>query len=209
MKLIVISRSKTSPEESKVVTDLFECGLETYHLRKPSMSTSDMCKMIEEIPEHFHNRIIIHSHHKLASKYDLRGIHLTNVHRHKKFSTWLRTKILRMSNDDLVVSTSFHKLGQLYTNKKEYSYIFMGTMFDRLSGGFHAGYNEQNVRTVIEKFNTPLLARGGVTNELLPRCNELGFAGAALASCIWDQPKPVDAWCETLRFCKEREIPFS
>jgi len=78
-----------------------------------------------------------------------------------------------------------------------------------LSGGFHVGYNEQSVRTAIEKFQVPLVARGGLNNSLLPRCNEVGFAGAALASCIWDQPNPVDAWCETLRFCKEREIPLS
>ena len=33
-------------------------------------------KYLQEIPVHFHNRIVIHSHHNLAWTFKLKGIHL-------------------------------------------------------------------------------------------------------------------------------------
>lgn len=206
MKLIVISSSKQSAQEFKIVTALLESGLKTFHVRKPSMSTLELRNYIEGIPQHFHNRLVIHSHHKLASKYKLAGIHLTNVHRRRRFSSWFRIRMLTMSLPNLVVSTSFHKLGHLYANKQQYSYIFLGTIFNGLSGQFNPGFNEHSIRAGQERTNIPLIARGGITKESLKSCNDLKFQGAALASCIWDNPDPVNKWCEILKFLSEKEI---
>lgn len=206
MKLIIISSSKNTTSEPRVITELFENGLGHFHLRKPSMSTMDMRKLIEAIPEHFHNRIVIHSHHKLAGKYELGGIHLTGLHRRRKFSSWFRMKLLKMKNETLTVSTSFHKLGHVYTNHKSYSYILLGTIFDRLSGNFNAGYNEHSLRAVIEKNGVPLIARGGTSPATIPICADLGFHGIAFGSTIWNSAAPVKAWCDILDTCKSQSI---
>ena len=79
MKLIVITSSRTIPDETTFVTKMFESGLMTLHLRKPRFSTNQLKEFLNEIPKHFHNRIVIHSHHKLALKYDLKGIHMTST----------------------------------------------------------------------------------------------------------------------------------
>lgn len=208
MKLIVISSSKNKPEDPRIITELFECGLNLFHLRKPSMSTQDMQKMIEQIPEHFHNRIVIHSHHKLAGTYDLKGVHLTGIHRRRKFSTWFRLKMLQMKNDSLTVSTSFHKLAHIYSNKNSYSYIFLGTIFDRLNGKFHAGYSEHSVHAVLQKSSLPLIARGGTCADNLTQCLDLGFHGVAFSSAIWDLNAPVVAWKNIVDTCKEHSIPI-
>jgi thiamine-phosphate pyrophosphorylase len=208
MKLIVISSSKNRPEDPKVMTELFECGLQTFHLRKPAMSTQDMRKIIEQVPQHFHNRIVIHSHHKLASKYELRGVHLTGVHRRRKFSTWLRLRMLQMKNDSLTVSTSFHKLASVYTNKSEYSYIFLGTIFDRLTGKFHAGYSEHSLIAAIAKTSAPLIARGGTGPDVIVKSMEVGFAGIAFGSNLWDSGSPVEAWKKIIDTCREQSIPI-
>jgi thiamine-phosphate pyrophosphorylase len=208
MKLIVISSSKNRPEDPKIMTELFECGLNLYHLRKPSMSTQDMRKIIEQVPEHFHNRIVIHSHHKLASQYDLKGVHLTGVHRRRKFSTWLRLRLLQMRNDTLTVSTSFHKLANVYTNKSEYSYVFLGTIFDRLTSKFHAGYSEHSILAITSKSAIPLIARGGTSGEVIAKSAELGFAGIAFASAVWDSDSPVQSWKNIIDKCREQSISF-
>lgn len=207
MKLIVISASKTSATEPKITTELFENGLNWFHLRKPSMSTDDMRKMIESIPEHFHNRLIIHSHHKLAGTYKLGGIHLTSFHRRRKFSTWMRIKLVLMKNDSITLSTSFHKLGHVYTNKEGYNYILLGTIFDRLGGNFNTGYSEHSLRAVTEKTSIPLIARGGTTAAVIPQCADLGFQGVAFGSYIWNSASPVQAWCEIMSACKAHSIP--
>lgn len=171
------------------------------------MSTPEMEKLIESIPKHFHNRIIIHSHHKLASKYVLRGIHLTSIHRKRKFSTWLRIRILKFAINDLVISTSFHKVGQVYSNNTEFSYALLGTIFDRLSGRYHSGFSEHILRSALERTTVPLIARGGVSEENLKQCHDLGFRGVCLAGGIWDQPNPTEAWVKILRTCADEQIP--
>lgn len=209
MKLIVISSSKNTSSDQKIITGLFENGLDCFHLRKPSMSTADMRSLIESIPEHFHSRIVIHSHHKLASTYKLGGIHLTGVHRKRRFSTWIRMKYLLMKNKTLTVSTSFHKLSNVYSNKNGYNYILLGTIFDRLSGNFNAGYSAHSLRALVEKTDIPLIARGGTVAESIPVCAELGFHGVAFGSQIWNSPDPVVTWCRILDTCKVNAISTS
>lgn len=206
MKLIVISSSKNRTDEAKVINELFECGLNTYHLRKPSMSTQDMIKIIENVQEHFHDRLVIHSHHKLAGTYSLKGIHLTGIHRRRKFSTWMRMRFLQMKNDSLTVSTSFHKLAHVYTNKGSYDYVFLGSIFDRLSNNFNAGYSEHSIRAVIGKTETPLIARGGTNPDVVLRCSDLGFNGIAFASALWDSASPVETWGNIIDTCRNNSI---
>ena len=189
MRLLIISSSKNIENEIQIVTQLLEHGLETYHLRKPSMRTKEMRDYIESIPAHFHNRIIIHSHHNLARKYKLKGIHLTRKHQKKKFQLWLRLKILKFRNPNIFITTSFHKLASVYENKSNYNYVFLGTIFDQVSEKFNAGFNDTSLRAALEKSETPVIARGGTTKEKIELCNDLGFAGMAFYSGIWKKEK--------------------
>jgi thiamine-phosphate pyrophosphorylase len=58
MKLIVITPTNDVPDETSLVTKMFESGLMTLHIRKPKKSTRQMKEYIKEIPAIFHNRIV-------------------------------------------------------------------------------------------------------------------------------------------------------
>lgn len=207
MKLIVISPSKkTAEEETRIVTELFEHGLETFHLRKPEMRTREMRAYLEKIPSHFHNRIVIHTHHNLAGSFDLKGIHLTRVHLKKRFRTWLRLQFLHMKKPSLTVSSSFHKVGHVYENKQKFNYAFLGSIFDHVSEKFNVGYSEHSLRSVIQKSNCPLIARGGTTAENIQTCHKLGFSGMVFNSAVWNDENPVEAFCELLNRIRELNI---
>lgn len=111
-----------------------------------------------------------------------------------------------MKNDSLTVSTSYHKLGHIYTNNKEFNYILLGTIFDQLTGKFNAGYNEHSLRAVIEKTKIPLVARGGTTIASIPICADLGFHGIAFGSTIWNSASPVQTWCSIVDTCRAQSI---
>jgi thiamine-phosphate pyrophosphorylase len=207
MKLIVISPSKTAELEPKQVTALFEHGLETFHLRKPSMRTKEMKAYLEAIPAHFHERIVIHSHHKLAAKYNLRGIHLTRQHQRQKIRTWIRLRLLRLRKPGLVVTTSFHRLPSVYQNKDRFDYVMLGTIFNQVDGKFNAGYNEHSLRAALSKSPIPIIARGGTGPNTIGLCNELGFAGVALYSSVWKRGNPVDEFVAIVNQCRELNIP--
>ncbi len=207
MKLIVISPSKNSEHEPKKVTALFEHGLETFHLRKPSMRTKEMRNYLEEIPAHFHGRIVVHSHHKLAAKYDLRGVHLTRQHQKQKLRTWFRLRFLRLRKPGLIVTTSFHRLPSVYQNKDRFDYVMLGTIFNQVDGKFNAGYNEHILRAALSKSPIPIIARGGTGPDTVGLCNDLGFAGVALYSSVWKSGDPVEAFVAIVKQCRELNIP--
>jgi thiamine-phosphate pyrophosphorylase len=206
MKIIVISPSKTSEDEPKIVTQLFEHGLQTFHLRKPTMPTRDMRKYLEKIPAHFHNRIIIHSHHGLMRSFDLKGIHITRAHMKKKFSTALRIRLLQVRKPGMFVTTSFHKIASIYENDKQYNYVLLGTIFDIVSEKFNAGYNEHSLRAGLQKSRTPVIARGGTQIGNVDQCHELGFAGMIFYSGVWKKDDPLAEFCNILGRCRELNI---
>lgn len=202
MNIIVISPSKTPDNETRIVTELFEHGLQTFHLRKPSMTTKEMRQYIESIPAHFHNRIVIHSHHQLLKSFPLKGIHLTRQHLKRKFYSALRVRFLKMRRPGIIVTTSFHKIATLYENKKKYDYVLLGTIFDTVSDKFNAGYNPHTLRAALEKSTTPVVARGGTHAGNVGTCHELGFAGMIFYSGVWKQEKPVEEFCKILEQCR-------
>jgi thiamine-phosphate pyrophosphorylase len=206
MKLVVISPSKTTELEPRIVTTMFEHGMDCFHLRKLSMRTREMIEYIEKIPAHFHNRMMIHSHHKLAGRYDLKGVHLTHYHLEKKFGTWMRLRLLKARKPHLTISSSYHKISHVYQNKNKYTYAMIGSIFDPVSGNYHAGFSENSLRTVIDKSDIPLVARGGTLLENIERCHALGFAGMAFSGGIWKHEKPLERFDEIINRFRELKL---
>ena len=121
MKLLVITPSKDVADEPTLVTKMFESGLRTLHLRKPKHSTNQMREYIKEIPAHFHNRIVVHSHHKLALKFNLKGIHYSRSH---LSSTWKYLLLrIRLKFSQVTKSRSYSRLQQAY-NKEEVDFDY-------------------------------------------------------------------------------------
>ncbi|MHB8261915.1 MAG: thiamine phosphate synthase [Bacteroidia bacterium] len=208
MKIIVISPSKIKEEEIKNLILLFEAGLETYHLRKPKFSTQQLIEYIEKIPKHFHNRIITHSHHNLARKYNLQGVHYTKKHLEPNFRNWWREKMLRISTSSFIKTTSHGKLSSLYdVEEMKFDYVFLSPIFDAITGGYQSGFYEDSIKAAIQKTGKKIIARGGIDITRIEKINELGFYGMALYSSLWDKENPVEEYIRIINHCKELDIP--
>src|ERR1700759_5233778 len=81
MELIVISNPVALPDECQAVNHMFRAGLQIFHLRKPNRGSIQMIQFLRSIDQEFVNRIVLHSHHKLAALYNVRGIHLNEATR--------------------------------------------------------------------------------------------------------------------------------
>jgi thiamine-phosphate pyrophosphorylase len=207
MKLLVLSPSSGDAiSEPFIVTKLFELGLETFHLRKPRYSTREMTEYLDKIPARFHNRIVIHSHHMLALKYNLKGIHLTRTHLQKKIRLWINLRLIRLKRPHITISTSFRKLASLYEEDNIYSYVFLSPIFDSISGKFQAGFNEHSLRAAIKKTPFQIIARGGVDSLKITKVTDVGFAGLVLGSSLWKLPDPVQEFVLFLDELKRLEI---
>ena len=210
MKLIVISSSALLENEAQIVTLLFEAGLETYHLRKLKLSTKKMKDFICEIPACFHNRIFIHSHHKLAYKYKLGGIHLTATHKKRQNLTWLLHQYIKFKNSNIKISTSFKTIGQLLEGNinDKYSYVFLSPVFDSHHSKFQGGFTDHSLRSALSKTNFKVIARGGVDVTSIEKANELGFDGLAFYSSIWKKSNPLEEFNKIVEKFQELNIPI-
>ncbi|MFN8714392.1 MAG: thiamine phosphate synthase [Bacteroidota bacterium] len=209
MRLILITNSDTVPDETVLVTTLFEHGLETLHLRKPGMSTAEMCNYINAIPAHFHSRIIIHSHHQLVLRFELGGIHLTRVHRRRKLSNWIKLRWIKARRPSLIISASFHKLAQLYSEKGKYTYVLLGPLYDRQTKKFASGFNKVSLKTAIGKKNIPVIARGGIAAENAAELREIGFGGIAIQNSFWNCDDPLQEFLNIVTQLQSAGISIS
>lgn len=209
MKIVVITPSKKDDNEIASVIQMFEAGLETLHVRKTRFSTKELEEYIKEIPAHFHNRIIIHTHHRLALKYNLKGVHFTSTHLSRKIQLWWNTRMIYLRKPKLVKTISYKRLNDVYPEDKiKTDYCFLGTMFHNLNGELYSGFYTETVEAALKKSGKQIYARGGVNEKSVELAYKLGFHGIALYGYLWKSTSPFTKYIEFIRFCKEKNIPI-
>ncbi len=193
MDILVITSSHKSENEPQLVTKMFEAGLATLHLRKPKFSTRQLIEYIDEIPEEFHNRIIIHSHHNLVFKYDLKGVHFTSIHLNRKFKKWWFLRKLRLSNKKILKTRAYRKLSEVYRKEEMvFDYYLLGTIFNSLNNELYSGYYDQGLKAAIKTAGKNFIARGGINEVTIGKAKNIGFRGVALSSMIWKAEQPFE-----------------
>ena len=94
MKLIVVTTPTFFVEEDKIITALFEEGLDILHLRKPETPAMYSERLLTLIPEKYHRRIVTHEHFYLKEEFNLMGIHLNARNPAEELRDAQRTKII-------------------------------------------------------------------------------------------------------------------
>lgn len=207
MEIVLITSSKKDDQEPELITKLFEAGLTTLHLRKPMFSTKHMSAYLDAIPEPFRKRIIIHSHHDLIFKYDLKGIHFTEVHLERKFKKWWFLRKLKASGKKITMTRSYHKLSEVYNEEElPFDYYLIGTIYNNITNEFYSGFYEQGINTMIKTSKKLFVARGGINGVTIEKSYKYGFKGAALNSQIWKSEKPFERFLEIIEDCKKRGV---
>lgn len=204
MKTIVLSAHKPVDNEIDIVVRLFELGLTSFHLRKPHYSKQKMRAYLDKIPSVYHNRIIIHSHHRLAKKYNLKGIHLSSKDRKSSFKNWFNIKSLKRKKPFLRVSTSFTTISELNKYNDLYDYVFLSPIFDSTSKKkYQSGFKEYSLINATHRSNYNVVALGGVDVENIKNAFNMGFWGCAFLSTIWKSENPIEKFKELKSKCNE------
>lgn len=178
MKLILITPPTYFVEENKIITDLFEEGLDILHLRKPDTAPMFAERLLTLIPEHYHKRIVVHGHFYLKEEYRLKGIHLNS--RNPNLPDGYKGHI----------SCSCHSLEEVKSRKKQCDYVFLSPVFDSISKkNYHANYTPEEIRKahkagIIDK---KVIALGGIDIDNITEVKNYGFGGAAIMGALWNR----------------------
>jgi thiamine-phosphate pyrophosphorylase len=209
MLLMVITPSKTVPDEADAVTRMFEHGLQFLHLRKPKFTTVRMKQYLDEIPKQYHNRIIIHSHHKLILKYNLKGVHYSSTHLSSKLKyRWLRFR-LKFKLNSLIKSRNHTRTNSLFEKEiLDFDYYMLGTMFNNVNNEFYSGFYEESIKDVINSTGKKVIARGGTNPAIIGKCKEMGLYGIAFKSYIWNSATPFQQFLNIVDAFKQLQIPL-
>lgn len=204
MKIIVISPPYRIQEEEEIVTSLFENGLASFHLRKPNARLSEIKQFLEAIPAKYHNRILLHSYHGLARRFELQGIHYTSSHLKPGFKNWWLTKRLASYGQNLERTCTYKKLAAFHEKSEiPFDYVFLTPVFHPGTGQLHSDLSRNTIQAAIEKSGKKIVAMGGIDIERIQEVQELGFSGMALNNCLWSKVNPVDEFCKIRTRCQE------
>jgi Thiamine monophosphate synthase len=201
MLLILISPPETILQEHQILISLFNRGLQIFNLRKPAYSEAELEAYILQIPEEFHNRIVVHSHYQLASKYNLKGIHLTEKARNDE-----SLGLILESLNDKSISTSFHATEELTKSCGNYNYVFLSPIFDSISKyGYKSRFNLNELKlllsTICQRPHPPqIVALGGIAEQNIHLAKEAGFNGIAVLGTIWQSSNPLSAFLKIQAF---------
>lgn len=176
MKLILLSTPHFFVEEDKILTTLFEEGLDLLHLRKPQSEPVFCERLLTLIPEEFHKRIVVHDHFYLKEEFGLLGIHLSH-HNPQKPADY---------HDSL--TRTCYTLEEVQQFKPDSKYVILKNVFDSISepqyvSRFTPEQLHQAARLgIIDKH---VMAQGGIALENLDKLKDYGFGGAIIRGDLW------------------------
>lgn len=178
MKLIVVTPPTFFVEEDKIITALFEEGLDILHLRKPETPTMYSERLLTLIPEKYHHRIVTHEHFYLKEEFNLRGIHLNvrNPNEPHDYAGHL--------------SYSCHSVEEVKNKKHFYDYVFMSPIYDSISKVNHySTYTAEELRKAKKEgiIDNKVMALGGINEENILEIKDFGFGGAVVLGDIWNR----------------------
>lgn len=178
-QLLLITTPYFFEEEASVLTELFKRGLEILHIRKPQSDLNSVEKLLNEIDSQYHSSIVLHEHFQLASRYNLKGIHLNQ--RNRDIPKGFTGRISR----------SCHTLEELQ-HISEYNYVFLSPIFSSISKKEY----ESNfpIETLLAASNQKIIHRqvialGGIDTNTIPLLTNIPFGGVAVLGGVWGVTK--------------------
>ena len=178
MKLIVVTSPTFFVEEDKIITELFEEGLDILHLRKPGTPAMYSERLLTLIPEKYHRRIVTHEHFYLKEEFNLMGIHLNqrNPKEPEDYSGH--------------VSSTCHSLEEVQSKKHFYDYLFLSPIFNCITHEERpSGFSAMELRQASKDhlIDSKVMALGGVKLDNILQIKDYGFGGAVIMGDLWNK----------------------
>ncbi len=110
----------------------------------------------------------------------------------------------------------FHSLKELEDCKEKYEYAFLSPIFDSISKvGYKSKFSHEFhelTQNKLEKISVisgkNIIALGGIDEDKIETCRELGFAGVAVIGAIWQKKNPLEKFKRIKEKCQKKDLVF-
>lgn len=181
MNLLLMTTPYFFVEEHRILTALFDEGLDILHLRKPETEPVYSERLLSLLPESYRKRIVVHDHFYLKNEYRLKGIHLS--HRNPQLPVGYKGHI----------SCSCHTIEEVVQHKKSCNYVLLTPVFDvNATPESPTEFTPELLKEYAkQKFiDKKVMAMGGIDLENIRDVKSYGFGGAVLLGAIWNRFDP-------------------
>ena len=177
MKLIIQTLPTYFVEEDKIITALFEEGMDVLHINKPESEPLYMERLLSLLPTKVYGKIVIHQNYYLMKEHDLKGIHIDNPN------------VPVPDGFKRHVSRSTNKISDLKSFKKECDYVMLHSLFDSLHDEVKASLTIEEMQEarragLIDKH---VYALGGMSLENVHQAKDMGFGGVVICGDLWNR----------------------
>ena len=173
-----MTKSTFFVEEDKILTCLFEEGLDNLHLYKPQSEPVYSERLLSLLPDDYYRRITVHEHFYLREEFRLKGIHLEDPDAELPYG--YKGNVTRTCT----------KLSQLREAKKKSSYVFLKSIFNS-----HTNTADTQSFTTDELkeasrhglIDRHVYALGGISLDNIRQMADLGFGGVVVCGDLWNR----------------------
>ncbi|MBR2234391.1 MAG: thiamine phosphate synthase [Prevotella sp.] len=178
MKLIVMTKSTFFVEEDKIISTLFEEGMDGLHLFKPASEPVYSERLLSLLPDDYYRRITVHHHFYLCQEYGLRGIHLDDPEMELPYG-------YRGHHSRTCTS-----LDQLRLSKKKADYVFLKPVFEsQTQAASQQAFSLDELKAASKQglIDRHVYALGGVTLDNIRLLADIGFGGVVVCDDLWNR----------------------
>lgn len=178
MKLVIMTKSTFFVEEDKILTALFDEGMDILHLSKPNSSPLYSERLLTLLPDDYHRKITVHEHYYLKNEFGLAGIHINdmNTETPKGYHGY--------------IGRTCTNTARLKEMKKKADYVFLRNIFNSKSNS-----DEQSTFTMSQLeeaasqglIDRKVYALGGMDIDAIRTARELGFGGVVISGDLWNR----------------------
>lgn len=178
MKLALMTQPTFFVEEDKILTSLFDEGLEILHLFKPDSEPVFSERLLSLLSDEYYKRIMVHTNFYLKEEYKLRGIHIED-----------ETTPAPKGYKGHISRTCTH-LDQLKEAKRNSDYVLLKYIFDsQTESDQKATFNLEDLKEASRRglIDRHVYALGGMNIDNVKIARDLGFGGIVISGDIWNR----------------------
>ncbi|MBR0259586.1 MAG: thiamine phosphate synthase [Prevotella sp.] len=178
MKLVLMTQPTFFVEEDKILTSLFEEGLDDLHLYKPGSEPIYSERLLTLLPDDYYKKITVHDNFYLKEEYKLRGIHIDD-------ETTPAPKGYRGK-----ISRTCTHLDQLKAAKKNADYVLLKYIFDsQTEPDQKASFTTEELKEASRRglIDRHVYALGGMNLDTVKTAKDLGFGGIVISGDLWNR----------------------
>lgn len=184
--IVLISAEQDVKEEHNILHQLFENGLQCFHVRKPGKTSTQYRDYLNKMDSQYHAKIVLHDFHELQKEYDLKGIHVKEYKR-KLLQDSLQDYCDAYRAKGCSVSSSFHELLDVESATFNFDYYFLSPVFNSITKKGYSGRNFDVTHSAKK-----IIGLGGIKEATLAKTKQLGYSGIGILGSVWNASCPEE-----------------